>query len=408
MNRKIAILSQKGGVGKTTVTLNLAYALCRIGGKKILLIDADLQGGIASAVNLKPDKGLVQILRGECSLKEALIPLKGDNLVLLANGIQVPEDIIFLEQQAMAGELRAILAVFGEYDFVLYDSPAGIGAINREILSVCNSFIQVIDCRAGTVKSMAKLLKLSTWIKRQVNQGLYLEGVVVNRFRPESAIQVKILERVKSRFPARLFFETLIVDDPVFEHASIKGLPVERFADGKQATKAFVAMAIEVCAKKMRSQEDINALAGLALGDEVGDLGQLFGKEGDEALSKTPIHGDRVTEILRELCGNCGCRGAVVADEMGLPLAEHQSPFGVDALATYGSILGEALIGADNILAMTEANNIVMDINDDEKLVMRRFPVMDSNYFLLAVCPQEAEVLGELEYATDRIAAELY
>lgn len=401
-------MSQKGGVGKTTVTLNLAYSLCRIGGKKVLVIDADLQGGVASAVNLKPDKGLVQMLRGECGLKEALVPLKGDSLFLLPNGILVPEDIVFLEEQAMAGELRSILAVFGEYDFVLYDSPAGIGAISREILSVCNSFIQVIDCRAGSVKSMAKLLKLSSWIKREVNPGLYLEGVVVNRFQPESVIQAKILERVKARFPARLFFETLIIDEPVFEHAAIRGLPVERFADGKRATKSFLAMAIEVCAKKMRSQEDINALAEEAFGDEVGGLGQLFGKEGDEALSKTPIQGDRVSAILRELCGNCGCRGAVVADEMGLPLAEHQSPFGVDALATYGSILGEALAGADNILKVAEANNIVMDLNEDEKLVMRRFPIMDSNYFLLAVCPQEADVLGELEYATDRIAAELY
>jgi len=407
MNRKIAVLSQKGGVGKTTVTLNLAYSLCRIGGKKVLVIDADPQGGIASAVNLKPMQGLVQILRGECSLKEAMIPLKGDKLVLLANGIQLPEDIVFLEQQAMAGELRPILAVFGEYDFVLYDSPAGIGAITREILAVCNSFIQVIDCQAGSVKSMAKLLKLSSWIKRQVNPGLYLEGVLVNRFRAESGIQVKILERVKSRFPARLFFETIIADESVFEHAAIKGLPVERFVDGKRATRAFLAMAIEVCAKKMRSQEDINALAEVALGDD-GELAQLFDKDGDQNLSKTPLQGDRVNEILRELCGNCGCRGAVVADEMGLPLAEHQSPFGVDALATYGSILGEALVGADSILKMSEANNVAMDINDDEKLVMRRFPIMDSNYFLLAVCPQDAEVLGELEYATDRIADELY
>jgi chromosome partitioning protein len=407
MNRKIAVLSQKGGVGKTTVTLNLAFALCRIGGKKVLVIDADLQGGVASAVYLKPEKGLVQILRGECSLKEALIPLKGDNLVLLASGIQVPEDSVYLEEQAMTGKLRAILTVFGEYDFVLYDSPAGIGVINREILSVCNSFIQVIDCRASSVKSMARLIKLSFWIRKQVNPELYLEGVVVNRFQPESVIQVKILERVKSRFPARFFFETLIVDDPVFEHASIKGVPVARCIDGKAATKAFLAIAIEVCAKKMQSQEDINVLVEKTLGDEFGDLDQLFGKEGDETFLKTPVHGDRVAEILRELCTNGGCRGAVVADEMGLSLAEYQSPFGVDALATYGSILGEALVGADTILKMAEANNIVMDINDDEKLVMRRFPHMDSNYFLVAVCPQEVEVLGELEYATNRIAAEL-
>ena len=400
-------MSQKGGVGKTTVALNLAHALCRIGGKKVLVIDADPQGGIASAVNLKLALGLVQILRGECSLKEALVPLKGDSLFLVANGIQEPEDIAFLEKQALTGELRSTLAVFGEYDFVLYDSPAGIGAITREILAICNSFIQVIDCQAGSVKSMAKLLKLSSWIKRQVNPGLYLEGVVVNRYRADDLIQAKILERVKSRFPARLFFETLIGDDQIFEHAAIKGLPVERFVDGKKAAKSFLSMAIEVCAKKMRSQEDINALAEAALGDGVGDLGQLFGKDGDQAMNKAPIQGDKITAILRDLCNNSGCLGAVVADEMGLPLAEHQSPFGVDSLATYASMLGEAMAGADNILKMSEANNLVMDINEDEKLVLRRFPIMDSQYFLLAVCHQEAEVLGEMGYATDRIAVEL-
>jgi len=408
MNRKIAILSQKGGVGKTTVTLNLAHALCRIGGKKVLVIDADPQGGVAAAVNLRPEKGLVQILRGECGLKDALVSLKGESLFLLANGIQEPEDIAFLEAQAMAGELRAILAVFGDYDFVLYDSPSGIGAISREILATCNSFIQVIDCRAGSVRSMAKLLKLSSWVKRQLNSELYLEGVLVNCFRADDLVQVKILERVKSRFPARLFFEAVIEDEPVFEHAAIKGLPVERFIEGKKASKAFLAIAIEVCTKKMRTPEDINFLAEASLVDGAGDLGQLFGMDGEKQPAKVPIMGDRVGAILRDLCINSSCRGAVVADQMGLPLAEYHAPFGVDALATYASMLGESLVDADNILMIPEANNMVMDINEDEKMVMRRFAIMGSYYFLLAVCPQDTELLGEIGYAADRIAAELF
>jgi chromosome partitioning protein len=407
MSRKIAILSQKGGVGKTSVVLNLAYALSRIGGKKVLAVDVDPQGGIATALNLKPEKGLVQILRGESTLKEALVELKTEALFLLGNGVQAPDDMLYLEEQALAGKLRSILAVYGDYDFVLFDSPAGIGIINREILAISNSFIQVIDCRAGSVKSMAKLLKLSSWIKREVNPGLYLEGVLVNRFQSDNQIQAKILERVKSRFPARLFFETMLKDDIVFEYAAIKGLPVERFADGKKTAKSFLALAIEVCNRKMRLQEDINTLAEEALADDVGDLGPVVGKEGDPALDKKILPDDRITAILRDLCKNGGCRGAVVADEMGLPLAEHQCPFGVDSLSTYGSILGEALVSAGNILKISEANNIAMDINEDEKLVLHRFPLLGNNYFLLSICLQEAEVLGEMSYAADRIAAEL-
>jgi chromosome partitioning protein len=407
MSRKIAILSQKGGVGKTSVVLNLAFSLSRIGGKKILVVDADPQGGVAVALNLKPDKGLVQILRGECNLKEALVDLKGNAIFLLGNGIQNPEDMLYLEEQAMAGSLRSILAVYGEYDFVLFDSPTGIGVINREILAVSNSFVQVIDCRAGSVKSMAKLLKLSSWIKRNVNQGLYLEGVLVNRFQADNQIQVKILERIKSRFPARLFFETMIKDDKVFEYAAIRGLPVEKFADGKKAAKSFLALAVELCARKMRVPEDIDLMAEEALGDEVGDLAPIIGKEGERTLYKKNLPDDRITAILRDLCNSCGCRGAVVADEMGLPLAEYQCPFGVDSLSTYGSVLGEALVSAGNILKVPEANNIVMDISEDEKLVLHRFPLLDGNYYLLSICLQEADILGELSYAADRIAAEL-
>jgi chromosome partitioning protein len=407
MSRKIAVLSHKGGVGKTSVVLNLAHALSRIGGNKVLIVDADPQGGVAAALNLKPEKGLMQILRGQSSLKEAVAEIRPGTIFLLANGIREPEDTRFLEESALTGKLRSALEIFGEYDFVLYDSPAGVGGINREILSVCGSFLQVIDCRAGTVKSMAKLLKLSSWIKREINQSLYLEGVLVNRFQPGNQIQTKILERVRSRFPARLFFETMINDDPVFEYAAIKGLPVERFADGKNAAKAFVSLAIEVSARKMRSPEDINALAEEALGDEVGDLDQVLAKGGERILNQKPLADDRIVTILKDLCNNCGCCGAVVADEMGLPLAEHQSPFGIDALSTFGSVLGEALANAGNILKVPEANNIVMDISEEEKLVLHRFPIMDSNYYLLAVCPQESEVLGELGYAADRIAAEL-
>jgi len=408
MNRKIAILSQKGGVGRTTIILNLAYALCRVGGKKVLVIDADPLGGIASSINLKPEKGLVQILRGECGLKDALVTLKNNRLFLVANGVHEPEDIGYLELQAQAGELRSILAVFGEYDFVLYDSPPGIGAITSEILAACSSFIQVIDCRAGSVKSIAKLLSLSSWIKRKVNSGLYLEGVLVNRFRPDDLIQVKILERVKSRFPPRLFFDTVIEDDQIFELAALKGAPVERFIEGKNASKAFLAIAVEVCVKKMRSREDIDSLAEAALLNEGEDIVRLVGINGEETRIKPPVKSDHISLILQDLCTNGGCRGAVIADEMGLPLAEYQTPFGVDAMATFASMLGEALVNAESILEAPEANNIVMEINEDEKLVMRRFSIMGSYYFLLAVCLQEKEVAGEIGYAADRIAAELF
>lgn len=407
MNRKITILSQKGGVGKTSVALNLAYALSRIGTQKVLIVDIDPQDGIGMALNTKPAAGVVQILRGESELKDAVVGLKNDSVFLLGNGIQTPEDILYMEDEARSGNLRSFSTVCKDYNFVLFDCPPGIGVINQEILAGSNSFIHVIDCRAGSVKSMARLLNLSIWIKRQINPELVLEGILVNRYQSDNSIHGQILQKIKSRIPSRFFFKAMLEEDKIFEYAAIKGLPIEKFVDGKKTAKVFLALAIEICAKKMHIEEDITLLAEEGLDDSVLDLEKVADNEDEPALHKKKPPGDRITEIIRDLCNNGRCAGAVVADEMGLPLAEHQCPFGVDSLSSYGSVLGEALADADSILNVEEANNIVMDINEDEKLVLHRFQLLGSKYYLLAVCLREIDVLGELRYAAERIAAEL-
>jgi hypothetical protein len=128
----------------------------------------------------------------------------------------------------------------------------------------------------------------------------------------------------------------------------------------------------------------------------------------DEGSKAEPgLHSDLYEDILGSMCSKGNSYGAVVADKMGLPLASYQSPLSVDSLAAYTTVLGDSIDKANVILDQPNANNISLDINDTDKFVMRKFRVLDNTYYLLVVCPQVSDVLGEMELAVSRIVSGL-
>lgn len=399
MTRKITIASQKGGVGKTAVTINLAYSLRRLG-KKVLIVDGDSQGGVATACRLKVlnSKGLVQVLKGEHSLAEVTVPLDGDGLAVIGTGINKPEDIVFFEEQAAAKNLGSLFETdLSDYDFVLYDAPVGVGVVTRELFSISDSFIQILNCRAGTVITLSKLLNLYIWIRNNFNSDLKIEGILFNMFNDSSVIENKIVKQLKSRLPTKLFFDTSIPFDEVFEVASIKALPLEKLAAGHRVARDFMALAVEVDTKKHQFVGDV------LFGDAY-DFTSMEDSSEEESANAALQHRDEIKDALKEMCESVGFYGAVVADEMGFPLADYSSPIGIDALAACSSLLGEALVKAGSIIEMSDVNNMAMDINAEDKLVLHRFAILEEWYFLVVVCPQDVDALGEIGLAAARIA----
>ncbi len=397
MTRKIVIASQKGGVGKTTVAINLGYSLRRLG-SKVLLVDTDPQGGVATVCKRKElnSNGLVQVLRGEVPFDGAVVPLMGEQLYVIGTGITVPEDVAFFEEEVMGQKLRNLFSSgLDTYDFVLFDAPVGVGFITRELLACSDSLLQVINCRAGTAKTVSRLLNLYVWMRKNVNQSLKLEGILFNMVDDTDQIEQKIMKQLMSRLPVKLFFNSVIPSDNIFEIAALKGVSLEQLEAGHGIAKKFMEMAVEVDSRKHQS---------------VGEL--LYGEEeeisvlddGQEENNASGEYVDKIREVLADLCGNGGFYGAVVADGMGFSLADYESPLSVDALSTYSSLLGEALSKAGSIIEMPEANNLVMDINENDKMLLHRFAILDDLYSLVAVCSQENEGIGEISLAANRIA----
>ncbi len=406
MKKTIAIVSQKGGVGKTTTALNLGYSLS-LTGAKVLIIDGDPQGGVALAINLKTRtaKGLVHALKKDSSEAKDIIEfIKEDSLAVVGVGIEQPEDIHFFEQTADDGSLgKLVKSLAGDFDYVLIDAPVGVGRIVKALLGVSSTYLLLINCKAGTVKSLPKIIKLAEWLKKNVNRKLELEGMVTTMFDSTSPSEQKIYNHFKARLPDEYFLKTVIPFDTRFELASIKAIPVALLADGHEVAKPYMQLATEILAgngdKKAGSISEDKLLRS---NNKEGYQGVIGAENQDKGFE-----GHVLRDILATMCEQGDLYGTVIADEMGFPLDDYNSPVSSEALAAFTSVLNDTLEKADSILDMHDANNLSMDISENDKLILRKFEVLNSTYYLLAVCPQESEPLGEMEVAISKIIAKL-
>ncbi|MDM8525413.1 ParA family protein [Desulfococcaceae bacterium HSG8] len=254
MGKIIAVASHKGGVGKTTTALNLGFSLSRFG-QKILLIDGDPQGAMAIASNLKKrtKRGLIDLLRHECTAEDVVILTKDKTMAILGNGVTEPEDVFFFEREARTGNLgKVIRSVVKGYDYVLIDSPAGTGNIVTALLGISNSIIMPINCRTIAVKTLPTFLKLTRRIREKFNTDLHIEGVVITMIDPRDS---EMCEELRAALPRSALFETLIPFDAYFEKASSKSVPVAMLSGGAAAGRSYMDLAMELKAREVRDQK---------------------------------------------------------------------------------------------------------------------------------------------------------
>lgn len=210
MIKTICIANQKGGVGKTTTTVNVSSALAQLG-FKTLVIDMDPQGNASSGLGIKKheaeDKNIYHVLIGEKNIQEVVFPTKSENLwIATSNPDLVGAEIELVDMPQREYRLKnAILSVSSLYDYVIIDCPPSLGLLTLNSLAASNSFLVPLQCEYYALEGLSQLLNTAGLVKKGINPQLHIEGIVLTMFDKRNNLSHQVVEEIRAHFKEKVF-----------------------------------------------------------------------------------------------------------------------------------------------------------------------------------------------------------
>lgn len=247
---KLAIASQKGGVGKSTICLNLAVAFAE-SGQRVVVVDTDPQG----ALNLTLGKGsseypgLADLFSGDAQLDDVLVSTKLSGLTLLTKGRLNMVDVPLFEKEIYAGELfkQTIDTLNKDADLVMFDTPAGLGMITRAVFRLADHVLVPFKVDMLNLRSVHQVIQVIEAVQQQENPQLAFLGIVLNMFERENDDAFQVAGEIWRDFPAVL--DTTIPHVDIFARANRAGVPVSFLGKSKHPeARRFAALAEELLA----------------------------------------------------------------------------------------------------------------------------------------------------------------
>ena len=249
MSRIIAVANQKGGVGKTTTTVNLAACLAKEG-KKVLLVDIDPQGNSTSGLGVdkrRVEKTVYDCLINEEPMENVAIPTMYENLCICPSNLELSgAEVELISVMGRENRLKQSLEnVKDEYDFILIDTPPSLGLITINTLTAANSILIPIQCEFYALEGVSQLVETVKRIKKALNPTLYIEGIVMTMYDARTNLAVEVVDEVKRFFPDKVY-RTIIPRNVRISEAPGFGRPVVYYDESSKGAQAYIDLAKEV------------------------------------------------------------------------------------------------------------------------------------------------------------------
>ena len=245
----IAIVNQKGGVGKTTTSINLSACIAHEG-KKVLLIDIDPQSNTTSGLGIdkhKIEKSIYDVLINDEEIKNTTLDTKIDLLKICASNIQLAGAEIELVPM-ISREMRlkeAIERIRNDYDFVIMDCPPSLGLLTLNALTAADTVLVPIQCEYYALEGLTQLMSTVNLIKKHLNKKLEVEGVVLTMYDARTNLSMQVVEEVRKHFNSKVY-RTIIPRNVRLSEAPSFGLPIILYDEKSKGAEAYLKLAEEV------------------------------------------------------------------------------------------------------------------------------------------------------------------
>lgn len=248
MAKIIAVVNQKGGVGKTTTTVNLSAALAKKG-KKVLLIDEDPQGNATSGVgvNKMQEKSIYDIIVNETQIEETIVASNIKKLWVCPSNINLAgAEVELVPMMARENKLKAKLDLIKDkFDYILIDCPPSLGLLTINALTAADSIIIPIQCEYYALEGVGQLMNTVNLIKQQLNKDLYIEGVVLTMNDARTNLSNQVVSEVKKYFKDNVY-KTVIPRNVKLSEAPSYGMPITTYAPMSKGARCYEKLAGEV------------------------------------------------------------------------------------------------------------------------------------------------------------------
>ena len=249
MGKTIAIANQKGGVGKTTTSINLSASLAAKG-KKVLVIDTDPQGNTTSGFGVEKndlDNTVYELMLSECSIKECILKDVIDGVSIIPSNVNLAAaeiELIGVDRKEYILK-REVEWIKDGFDYIIIDCPPSLSMLTINAMTTADTVLVPIQCEYYALEGLSQLIHTINLVKERLNPDLDIEGVVFTMYDSRTNLSMQVVENVKSNLSQKVF-QTLIPRNIRLAEAPSYGMPINAYDPKSAGAEAYMQLAEEI------------------------------------------------------------------------------------------------------------------------------------------------------------------